>query len=103
MFISEVSSRSSKKASDRANEVEFSETAGSCVSRCRDGYRFVMDDFFEPPPAPVVAEPQRYRMPPWFGPPRGTIPGIVAFERILAQTDRVAICTTRLAAYPHRI
>lgn len=39
-------------------------------------------------------------MPPWFGPPGGTLPGAVAFERILAQTENVAVCVTRLAAYP---
>jgi len=59
-----------------------------------------LNDFFEPPPKPVVPEPRRYRMPPWFGAPRGTLPGIVEFERVLAQTDKVAVCVTRLAAYP---
>lgn len=58
-----------------------------------------MSDFFQPPPKPDVPEPQRYRMPPWFGAPRGTLPGIVAFERVLARTDKVAVCVTRLAAY----
>jgi hypothetical protein len=38
-------------------------------------------------------------MPPWLGAPRGTLPGIVAFERVLAQTDRVAVCVRRLAPY----
>jgi hypothetical protein len=59
-----------------------------------------LSDFFEPPPGPVVPAPQRYRTPPWFGAPRGTLPGVVAFERVLAQTDKVAVCVTRLAAYP---
>jgi len=49
---------------------------------------------------PVAPEPERYRMPPWFGAPRSTLPGVVAVERILAQTDKVAVCVTRLAAYP---
>jgi hypothetical protein len=39
-------------------------------------------------------------MPPWLGPPQGTLPGVVAFDRILAQTDKVAVCVTRVAAYP---
>jgi hypothetical protein len=39
-------------------------------------------------------------MPPWLGPPHGTLPGVVASERILARTDKVAVCVTRLAAYP---
>ena len=58
-----------------------------------------MSDFFEPPPKPAVPEP-RYRTPPWFGAPRGTLPGIVAFERVLARTDKVAVCVSRIAAYP---
>lgn len=59
-----------------------------------------MNDFFELPPKPAVPEPQRYRAPPWFSAPSGTLPGLVPFERILAQTDKVAICVTRIAAYP---
>jgi hypothetical protein len=39
-------------------------------------------------------------MPPWFGAPHGTLPGVVALERVLARTNRVAVCLTRLAAYP---
>jgi hypothetical protein len=58
-----------------------------------------VSDFFEPPPGPDVPEP-RYRMPPWFGAPSGTLPGVVAVERVLARTARVAVCVTRLAAYP---
>jgi hypothetical protein len=48
---------------------------------------------------PAAPEP-RYRMPPWFGAPSGTLPGVVALERVLACTDKVAVCVTRLAAYP---
>ncbi len=59
-----------------------------------------LSDFFEPPPRSVGPEPQRYRMPPWFGAPRGTLPGVVAFEGVLAQNDKVAICVSRLAAFP---
>lgn len=59
-----------------------------------------VSDFFEPPPKPEVPEPRHYRMPPWLGPPHGTLPGVVASERILARTDKVAVCVTRLAAYP---
>jgi hypothetical protein len=60
----------------------------------------VVNGFFEPPREPTAPEPQRYRMPPWFGAPRGTLPGVVAFEQVLAQTDKVAVCVARLAAYP---
>lgn len=58
-----------------------------------------MSDFFEPPPKPPPPEP-RYRTPPWFGPPRGTLPGTVVRDHPLARTDKVAVCVTRLAAYP---
>lgn len=59
-----------------------------------------MSDFFEPPPEPVVPDPQRYRQPPWIGAPQGTLPGVVAMELVLAQTETVAVCVSRLAAYP---
>ncbi len=59
-----------------------------------------LSDFFEPPPKPDVLEPQRYRMPPWFGAPRGTIPGVVVVELVLARTEHVAVCVTHVAAYP---
>lgn len=60
-----------------------------------------MSEFFEPPPDPPERpEPTRYRMPPWIAAPRGTLPGVVALERVIAQTEKVAVCVTRLAAYP---
>jgi len=59
-----------------------------------------MNDFFEPPPAPVVPDPQRYRQPPWIGAPQGTLPGVVAMELVPVQTETVAVCVSRLAAYP---
>ncbi len=60
----------------------------------------MLSDFFEPAPKPEVVEPTRYRMPPWFGAPSGTLPGVAALERILVQTEKVAVCVTALAAYP---
>jgi len=55
-----------------------------------------LSDFFEPPAAkPAAAKPQRYRMPPWFGAPRATLPGVVAFERVLAMTDKVRFSRPR--------
>jgi hypothetical protein len=59
-----------------------------------------VNEFFEPPPKSAVPEPQRYRTPPWLSAPSGTLPGVVALERVLAHTDKVAVCVTRLAAYP---
>ena len=59
-----------------------------------------MSDFFEPPPMPAAPAPQRYRTPPWLGAPPGTLPGIVAFERVLARTEKVAVCIAGLAVYP---
>jgi hypothetical protein len=58
-----------------------------------------LSEFFEPPPPPGEPEP-RYRMPPWLGPPRGTLPAVVPLERVLAGTEKVAVCVTRFAAYP---
>lgn len=59
-----------------------------------------MSDFFEPPPEPAVPEPRRYRQPAWIGAPQDTLPGVVAMELVLAQTEQVAVCVSRLAAYP---
>jgi hypothetical protein len=59
-----------------------------------------LSEFFEPPPSPTGPEPPRYRMPPWLGPPRGTLPAVVPLELVLARTDSVAVCVTRLAAFP---
>jgi hypothetical protein len=39
-------------------------------------------------------------MPPWVAAPSGTLPGVVALELVLAQTEKVAVCVTRLSAYP---
>jgi hypothetical protein len=60
---------------------------------------FALSEFFEPPPQSPVPEPQRYRTPPWSGAPSSTLPGVVAVESILAQTDAVAVRVTRFAGY----
>jgi hypothetical protein len=39
-------------------------------------------------------------MPPWFSAPSGTLPGVVALELVIARNERVAVCVTRLGAYP---
>jgi len=58
-------------------------------------------DFFEPPPPPPASEePEPPPTPPWFGPPRGILPGVVALELVLARTDRAAVCVSRIDAYP---
>ena len=59
-----------------------------------------MGDFFEAPPPPPEPRHEVYRSPPWFGPPEGMLPGIVALELVLARSDRAAVCVTRAAAYP---
>lgn len=56
-------------------------------------------DFFEPPPPPPDPPP-RQAQPPWFGPPSGTLPGVVALELVLARSERAAVCVSRIAAYP---
>ena len=57
------------------------------------------DDFFEPPPAPAEPPP-RTAQPPWFGPPAGILPGVVALELVLARGERAAVCVSRIGAYP---
>lgn len=59
-----------------------------------------MSEFFEPQPQPLISSPQRYRQPPWIAAPQGTLPGVVAVEIVLAQNAKVAVCVSRLAAYP---
>lgn len=60
-----------------------------------------MSEFFEPPPpSPEPDEPERYRPPPWISAPQGTLPGVVALELVLARTDQVAVCVSRISAYP---
>jgi hypothetical protein len=59
----------------------------------------VVSDFFQAPPGSGKPKP-RYRTPEWFAAPSGTLPGIVPVERVLARTDRVAVCVTVIAAYP---
>jgi hypothetical protein len=59
-----------------------------------------MGEFFEPPP-PEPHDPEpRYRTPAWAGPPEGTLPSTVPFDRVLARTAKVAVLISRLAAYP---
>jgi hypothetical protein len=56
--------------------------------------------FFEPiSPQDEPREP-RYRPPPWFSAPEGTLPGVVPLELLLAKTDKAAVCVTRIGAYP---
>ncbi len=56
--------------------------------------------FFELPERPP---PQVHRPPPspaWAGAPEGVLPGIVATELVIAETEQYAICVTRICAYP---
>ena len=57
------------------------------------------DDFFGPLPEPPP-EPQPRVEPPWFGPPSGTLPGVVPLELVLARSATAAVCVTRVSAYP---
>jgi hypothetical protein len=59
-----------------------------------------VSEFFEPPPPPPRREPRERILPPWLGPPNGTVPGVVALEVPLVRTERFAIFITRLDAYP---
>jgi hypothetical protein len=57
------------------------------------------DDFFKPPPEPPPEPPPRPQ-PEWFGPPTGTLPGVVPIELVLARSALAAVCVTRISAYP---
>jgi hypothetical protein len=58
-------------------------------------------EFFEPPaPRPEQPPQPRHELPPWFEAPHGILPGVVALELLLARTSKVAVCATRLEAYP---
>lgn len=59
-----------------------------------------MSAFFEPPPPPPEDPEPEALQPPWFGPPAGTLPGVVALELVLAQTATVAVYIARLQGYP---
>jgi len=57
-----------------------------------------VSEFFEPPPS--LEEPERLEpRPAWRHAPSGTLPGLVALQLMLARTDQVAVCVTRLGAY----
>ena len=57
------------------------------------------DDFFGPVPDPPP-EPPRPVQPEWFGPPTGTLPGVVPLELVLARSAVAAVGITRVSAYP---
>jgi hypothetical protein len=58
-----------------------------------------VSDFFDVPAPPEPPPEPRHRLPPWLGPPRGELPGVVPFELVLARTERVAVCLAALRAY----
>lgn len=58
-----------------------------------------MSDFFEPPPPPPPEPEPDFRQLPWVGPPHGALPGVVALELVLAQTEKVAVYVLTLLAY----
>ena len=57
------------------------------------------DDFFGPPPD-LPPDPPLPAQPEWFGPPSGTLPGVVALEIVVARSALAAVCITRISAYP---
>lgn len=57
-----------------------------------------MADFFPPPPAPGKSEPGP-PSPDWMGPPYGVLPGAVALEVVVAQSEQAAVYIGRCAAY----
>jgi len=73
-------------------------SARVCKS-CGQYSRDALSEFFEPP-IPEDPPRQRHRTPPWSGAPSGTLPGVVPLELVLARTGAVAVCLTRVSAYP---
>jgi hypothetical protein len=65
----------------------------------REALSMSEEDFFGPQPQPPP-EPPRREQPEWFGPPSGTLPGVVALELVLARSALAAVCVTRISAYP---
>jgi len=59
----------------------------------------VSGEFFEPPPPPAEPPSRATPIPPWFGPPSGSLPGVVGLELVLARTPALAVCVTRVSAY----
>jgi hypothetical protein len=59
------------------------------------------EDFFGPMPE-QAPEPPRRTQPEWFGPPSGTLPGVIPLELVLARSALAAVCVTRLSVYPTR-
>lgn len=60
-----------------------------------------MSDFFDFPEPEPGAERERPRLqPPWMSAPRGSLPGVVAVELLLARNERAAVAVTKLGAYP---
>jgi hypothetical protein len=58
-----------------------------------------VSDFFDVPASPEPPPEPRYRLPPWLGPPRGELPGVVPLTLLLARTERIAVCVAGLQAY----
>jgi len=56
--------------------------------------------FFDHPPPPPPREPERFRPPPWFGPPANVLPGAATFALLLANTGEVAVAVTGGLASP---
>jgi hypothetical protein len=65
-------------------------------------YAARVSEFFEPPPPPpgprseIREAPHRH----WMGPTRGTVPGVVPAERVIARTDDLAVSLSCLWVYP---
>lgn len=58
--------------------------------------------FFDDRPGPdsdPEEEPERHS-PPWYGPPRGVLPGLLSDRAVLARTDRAIITIDQFRVYP---
>jgi hypothetical protein len=60
-----------------------------------------MTPFFQLPEPENEEKPKpRVPQPPWVSPPSGVVPGVVALDLVLAESAKVAVVVSRLAAFP---
>ncbi len=59
--------------------------------------------FFDVPSPPEMPPPDEPARPPWFGPPRGVLPGMSTQRAVVFKTDRVFLIAQRFLSYPNGV
>jgi hypothetical protein len=57
--------------------------------------------FFEPPPLPEPPEPEEFKQPEWYGPPRHVLGAAVPLRLLLVRTDELVVAIIEATAYPN--